>query len=109
MLEKIKLCLINNVHPDELINLFIEDTTKEVQIYCNREDIDAELESVIRKIVIIKLNRLNSDGLASQSYSGVSETFIDGYPQDVILLLNKKRKIKTLWSKVIWNYITITR
>lgn len=96
MLEKIKLCLTNNTYTDELINLFIEDTTKEVKIYCNREDIDTELESVIRKIVIIKLNRINSEGLSSQSYSGVSESFIDGYPQDIIAVLNRKRKLKTL-------------
>lgn len=96
MLEKIKLCLTNNTYTDELINLFIEDTTKEVKIYCNREDIDVELESVIRRIVIIKLNRMNSEGLSSQSYSGVSESFIDGYPQDIVSILNRKRKLKTL-------------
>lgn len=96
MLEKIKICLTNNTYTDDLINLFIDDTTKEVKIYCNREDIDVELESIIRKIVIIKLNRMNSEGLSSQSYSGVSESFIDGYPQDVIAVLNRKRKLKTL-------------
>lgn len=96
MLEKIKICLTNNTYTDALINLFIDDTTKEVKIYCNREDIDTELESVIRRIVIIKLNRMNSEGLSSQSYSGVSESFIDGYPQDIISVLNRKRKLKTL-------------
>lgn len=96
MLEKIKICLTNNTYTDDLINLFIDDTTKEVKIYCNREDIDVELESIIRKIVIIKLNRMNSEGLSSQSFSGVSESFIDGYPQDIISVLNRKRKLKTL-------------
>ena len=96
MLEKIKICLTNNTYTDDLINLFLDDTTKEVKIYCNREDIDVELESIIRKIVIIKLNRMNSEGLSSQSFSGVSESFIDGYPQDIIAILNRKRKLKTL-------------
>lgn len=96
MLEKIKICLTNNTYTDDLINLFIDDTTREVKIYCNRKDIDVELESIIRRIVIIKLNRMNSEGLSSQSYSGVSESFIDGYPQDIIAVLNRKRKLKTL-------------
>lgn len=96
MLDKIKLCLTNNTYTDDLINLFIEDTITEIKVYCNREDIDTELESVIRRIVIIKLNRLGSDGLASQSFSGVSESFIDGYPQDIVSILNRKRKLKTL-------------
>ena len=96
MLEKIKLCLTNNTYTDDLINLFIEDTITEIKVYCNREDIDTELESVIRRIVIIKLNRMNSEGLSSQSFSGVSESFIDGYPQDIVSILNRKRKLKTL-------------
>ena len=57
MLEKIKICLTNNTYTDNLINLFIDDTTKEVKIYCNREDIDVELESIIRRIVIIRRSR----------------------------------------------------
>lgn len=96
MLDKIKLCLTNNTYTDELINLFIEDTITEVKVYCNREDIDTELESVIRRIVIIKLNKINTEGLSSQSFSGVSESFIDGYPQDIVSILNRKRKLKTL-------------
>ena len=96
MLDKIKLCLSNNTYTEDLINLFIEDTITEVKVYCNREDIDTELESVIRRIVIIKLNRMNSEGLSSQSFSGVSESFIDGYPQDIVSILNRKRKLKTL-------------
>lgn len=96
MLDKIKVCLTNNTYTDELINLFIEDTITEVKVYCNREDIDTELESVIRRIVIIKLNKINAEGLSSQSFSGVSESFIDGYPQDIVSILNRKRKLKTL-------------
>lgn len=96
MLDKIKLCLSNNTYTDDLINLFIEDTITEVKVYCNREDIDTELESVIRRIVIIKLNKINAEGLSSQSFSGVSESFIDGYPQDIVSILNRKRKLKTL-------------
>lgn len=96
MLEKIKIMLGDITHSDELINLFIEDTIEEVKIYCNREDIDTELESVIRKIVVIKLNRINSEGLSNQSYSGVSESYIDGYPSEIMSILNRKRKIKTI-------------
>lgn len=67
----------------------------EVEEYCNRE-LDAALELVAEKIAVIKLNRINTEGLASQSYSGVSESYIDGYPQDITAILNRKRKIKTL-------------
>ena len=51
---------------------------------------------VSQRIAIIKLNRMNTEGLASQSYSGVSESYIDGYPQDILSILNRKRKIKVV-------------
>jgi hypothetical protein len=57
---------------------------------------DYELEIVAEKIAIIKLNRLNSEGLISQTYSGISENYIDGYPADILNILNRKRKIKVV-------------
>lgn len=80
---------------DELISLYIEDAESEVTSYCNRE-LDEELERCVERIVIIKLNRINSEGLASQSYSGTSESYINGYPADILAVLNRKRKLKVV-------------
>lgn len=97
MLEDIKIMLGDAAdnYADEQINLFIKQATAEVKAYCNRE-IDEELEAAVEKIAIIKLNRLHSEGLSSQSYSGISESYIDGYPADVLAVLNRKRKIKVI-------------
>ena len=51
---------------------------------------------VAERIAIIKLNRINTEGLTAQSYSGVSESYIDGYPADILAILNRKRKIKVV-------------
>ena len=97
MLDNIKIRLGDAAanYKDELINLYIEDAKNEVQSYCNRE-LDNELNSCVEKIVVIKLNRINTEGLASQSYSGSSESYIDGYPADILAVLNRKRKIKVV-------------
>ena len=97
MLEKIKLLLGDAAanYSDDLINLVITQTTDDVEIYCNRQ-VDTELETIVCKIAIIRLNRINTEGLSSQSFSGVSESFIDGYPKEILDVLNRKRKIKTL-------------
>ena len=92
---KIRLGDAANNYSDDLINLLIEDARNEVSSYCNRE-IDKELEREVEKIVVIKLNRINSEGLASQSYSGTSESYIDGYPADILAVLDRKRKIKVV-------------
>jgi hypothetical protein len=97
MIDEIKLLLGDAASnfTDAQIALALKISLAEVEAYCNRK-LDYELELIAEKIAIIKLNRMNSEGLASQSYSGVSETYIDGYPAEILTVLNRKRKIKVL-------------
>lgn len=97
MLEEIKILLGDAADnfTDAQINLAFRMATAEVEEYCNRE-LDTVLELQAAKIAIIKLNRINTEGLASQGYSGVNESYIDGYPAEVIAVLNRKRKIKVV-------------
>lgn len=95
MLEEIKLMLgaAAERYSDALIELYLKQTKVEIEGYCGRS-LDEELELIVKRLTVIKLNRTNSEGLASQGYSGVSETYIDGYPADILAILNKKRKVK---------------
>lgn len=97
MIEEIKLLLGDAAanYSEAQISLALKMAISEVEEYCNRE-VDAALELVAEKIAVIKLNRINTEGLASQSYSGVSESYIDGYPAEITAILNRKRKIKSL-------------
>jgi hypothetical protein len=97
MIEEIKILLGDAAgnYSDALIGLCAKQAIAEVEAYCNRV-VDYELELMAEKIAIIKLNRINTEGLANQSFSGVSETYIDGYPAEILTVLNRKRKIKVL-------------
>ena len=97
MIEEIKLLLGDAAsnYTDAQISLAYKMALTEVEDYCNREA-DTTLELLAEKIAVIKLNRMNTEGLASQSYSGVSESYIDGYPADILAVLNRKRKIKVV-------------
>ncbi len=97
MLEEIKILLGDaaNNFTEAQINLAYRMATAEVEEYCNRE-LDTVLELQAAKIAIIKLNRINTEGLASQGYSGVNESYLDGYPAEVLAVLNRKRKIKVV-------------
>lgn len=68
----------------------------EVKEYCRVKDLDDTLTLIADRIAVIKLNRINTEGFLSQSYSGVSESYIDGYPADIKAILNSKRRIKVL-------------
>lgn len=97
MIEEIKLLLgeAANNYSDALIGLCAKQALAEVEAYCNRTA-DYELELVVERIAIIKLNRINTEGLTAQSFSGVSESYVDGYPADILAILNRKRKLKVL-------------
>ena len=97
MIEEIKILLGDAVDnfTEAQIGLCAKQALAEVEAYCKR-DIDYELEIAVLGIAKIKLNRLNTEGLASQSFSGVNESYIDGYPDDIKALLNRKRKLKVI-------------
>lgn len=97
MIEELKIMLGDAAanYSDAQISLALKQALLEVEEYCGRS-LDATLEMAAQRIAIIKLNRINTEGLNSQSYSGVSENYIDGYPADILAILNKKRKIKVL-------------
>jgi hypothetical protein len=97
MIEELKVLLgeAADNFTDAQISLCIKYAIAEVEGYCNRT-IDAELEVAVLTIAKIKLMRLNTEGLSGQSMSGVSENYIDGYPTDIQLLLDRKRKIKVI-------------
>ena len=97
MIEEIKILLGEAAanYTDAQIGLAYKLALTEVEVYCNREA-DAALELAAEQIAVIKLNRAGTEGLASQSFSGISESFVDGYPSDVLAILNRKRKIKVV-------------
>ena len=97
MIEEIKIMLgeAASNYTDAQISLALKLAMAEVEDYCNRE-LDYSLELLAQKIAIIKLNRINTEGLASQGFSGVSESYIDGYPAEILAVLNRKRKIKVV-------------
>jgi hypothetical protein len=97
MIDNIKILLGDTAanYTDAQIKLFYSMSIGEVEAYCNRV-VDAELEIIAQRITAIKLLRMGTEGLSNQSFSGVSETYVDGYPADILAVLNRKRKVKVL-------------
>ena len=95
MIDEIKILLgaAADNFTDAQIGVVLKPSLAEVEAYCNRTP-DYELEMVAEKITVIKLNRLNTEGLSAQSFSGVSDSYVDGYTAEILAVLNRKRKIK---------------
>ena len=93
---KVLLKLDGDTSKDTLINVLIEQAQFEFKDYCNREDLPTAAVGVINEMVLVKYSKLGAEGLASQSFSGISDSFIDGYPANIIKALNRYRKVKFL-------------
>lgn len=97
MIDSVKVMLGDRASnfSDEQIGLALKRSLAEIEGYC-RCRIDYELEMCAAEIAVIKLNRTNSEGISSQSYSGMSESYESTYPPHIQNILNRKRKIKVL-------------
>lgn len=96
MLEDIKLLLgITSTDKDELLELLISQATGEAKRLTNNENV-AVLRSAIIKMVIYSYNRLGTEGLNSESYSGVSYSYAIDYPEVILRELRSLRKLRML-------------
>ena len=97
MIDEIKILLGNAAsnYTDAQIALAYKIAVAEVEEYCARE-LDTTMELIAEQIAVIKLLRSGTEGLASQSLSGISETYVNGYPAELQAVLNRKRKIRTV-------------
>ena len=94
MIDEIKLLLGDAAanFSDAQIRLMAKIALDYVETYTQRE-IDYSLTLLAERITIILLNRMNSEGISSESFNGTSVSYIDGLPDDIIQALNKKRKV----------------
>lgn len=98
MLNDIKIILgltNTDTSKDALLSLLIKQTELEVSAYCKR-DINFALEGAVERIVVLKYNRIGTEGLSSESFSGISNNFLDGLPKDLLDFLNSQRRIQVL-------------
>ena len=77
----------------ELIADLAQETQEELKEYLNRDDIPKGLEGTLIELIVIKCNKLGTEGINSESFSGVSTSYIDGFPKDIIKKLNRYRKL----------------
>lgn len=97
MLERIKLLLnITDDSKDALLNELIDDATEFAQNYINNDDALENLTGTIIAMVIYDYNRLGTEGLTSENYSGVSFGYASGYSDDIMKQLKRYRKVRVI-------------
>lgn len=96
MLRKIKLLLgLTGNDKDELLNLLLDNAIEYAQNITHNSNVD-ELSGCIQQIVIYNYNRISTEGISSESYSGVSFNYTTDYPDAIVRSLKAKRKVQVI-------------
>lgn len=94
MLEDLKILLnIVDDNKDKLLELIIKKSKNIVKNYCNVNEVPVELEDTVTDIAVIVYNRMGTEGLSSESYSGVSNSFESDMPKSIRRNLNRYRSL----------------
>ena len=93
LLDRLKTRLDEVEVPDIKLQAIVEDVTQEVLADTNQSKLNAQLESAVISLSVIAVNRLGTEGLASEGYSGVSTSNLDDVPPRVVSILNANRRL----------------
>lgn len=93
LLERLKARLDDVEVPDIKLQAIVEDVTQEVLADTNQSELNAQLESAVISLSVIAVNRIGTEGLASEGYSGVSTSYLDDVPPRVASILNANRRL----------------
>ena len=93
LLERLKARLDDVEVPDIKLQAIVEDVTQEVLADTNQSKLNIQLSSAVISLSVIAVNRIGTEGLASEGYSGVSTSFLDDVPPRVAFILNANRRL----------------
>lgn len=96
MLEKLKAMLgITDDSKDKLLRMLLDFTVEQVVNYTHNYELD-KLEGVITYIAVWNYNRMGTEGVDSENYSGVSFSYSSDYPDYIKKQLQAYRRIQVV-------------
>ena len=93
LLERLKARLDENELSDDKLQEIIDDVTQEVLSDTNQSELNLQLSSAVVSLSVITVNRIGTEGLTSEGYSGVSTSYLDDVPPRVASILNANRRL----------------
>ena len=96
MLKKLKMLLGPSAEgKEDLLRVLLDYTTAEVVNYTHNNNLDL-LENVIVYIASWKFNRMGTEGVDAENYSGVSFNYSTEYPDSIKKQLQAYRKVQVI-------------
>lgn len=79
---------------NEILKDMLADCTQDLKDMLHVDDVsENEFVSILKEMVLIKVNHDAVEGIASESHSGVSTTYLDDLPKSLKRKINAKRRL----------------
>ena len=90
---KVKMRLEPTTFSDQIIENVVGDATNIILAKTAQSKLNAALEIAVVSLSIIMLNQLGSEGLLSESYSGINYQYMTELPAHIQSIVNANAKI----------------
>lgn len=96
MEEKIinSLLLREGMPKREILVDMLEDCKCDLQDMLHVKELNESHASILKEMVLIRVNHDGIDGISSESNGGVSTVYLDDLPKSLIRKIRSKRKLK---------------
>lgn len=91
VLETLKLR--KGMPDDAVLEDMIADCTQDLKDMLHIEQLTTDCDSILKELVLIKINHDGTEGIASESHSGVSTSYLDDLPKSLRKRINAKRRL----------------
>lgn len=89
IIENVKILLgLTGNDKDELLEILLSQAEEDALMITKRERLFG-MDGVLERMVVYLYNRLGTEGLDSENYSGASYKYTDGYPADIMDMLER--------------------
>ena len=87
---------LTNCDDTNILSLLVNQCKLIAKDYCNMDEYNQKLDEIVKVMVCQRFNKLSADGISSQSYSGISESYTDDFSPMIYKSLRKHRKLRTV-------------
>ncbi len=101
MIDKL-LVLLGNSYEEETAEVCLDMAKDAVLDYIGRDTLPKSAESIVVKLAVIYYNRLGNEGENSRTEGGISQSFSNDIPADILRQLrNYPRKVGVIHSETV--------
>ena len=79
---------------EEKLEIILDQVAEDFKAICNRDDVPDNASAIISQMVSFRYNHLGAEGLSSQSFSGMSESLMSDYPDNLKRAMYGWRKVR---------------